>query len=46
MQFELLVVGYMNRKYSAKRSEEVFQTAIRFMWFLQGELPPIHFSVY
>lgn len=43
--FELLVFGYMNRKYSARQIEEACRTDIRFMWILQGEPVPDHSTI-
>ena len=43
--FELLVFGYMNRKYSARQIEEACRTDIRFMWILGGEPVPDHSTI-
>lgn len=43
--FELLVFGYMNRKYSARQIEEACRTDIRFMWILQEEPVPDHSTI-
>lgn len=43
--FELLVFGYMNRKYSARQIEEACRTDIRYMWILQGEPVPDHSTI-
>ena len=43
--FELLVFGYMNRKYSARQIEEACRTDIRFMWILDGEPTPDHSTI-
>lgn len=43
--FELLVFGYMNRKYSARQIEEACRTDIRFMWILQGAPVPDHSTI-
>lgn len=38
--FEILVFGYMNRKYSSREIERACKTDIRFMWLLNGEPAP------
>ncbi len=38
--FELLIFGYMNRKFSSREIESACKTDIRFMWLLQGEPAP------
>ncbi len=38
--FEILVFGYMNRKYSSREIEIACKTDIRFMWLLSGEPAP------
>ena len=38
--FEILVYGYMNRKFSSREIEKACQTDIRFMWLLNGEPAP------
>ena len=38
--FELLVFGYMERKFSSYAIEKACRTDIRFMWLLQGEPVP------
>ena len=43
--FELLVFGYMNRKYSSRQIEEACRTDIRYMWILQGEPVPDHSTI-
>ena len=43
--FELLVFGYMNRKYSARQIEEACRTDIRFMWILGEERVPDHSTI-
>lgn len=43
--FELLVFGYMNRKYSARQIEEACRTDIRFMWILGNEPAPDHSTI-
>lgn len=43
--FELLVYGYMNRKYSARQIEEACRTDIRFMWLLNGEPVPDYSTI-
>ena len=43
--FEVLVFGYMNRKYSARQIEEACRTDIRFMWILRGEPVPDHSTI-
>lgn len=43
--FELVVYGYMQRKYSTRQIEEACRTDIRFMWILQGEATPDHSTI-
>ena len=43
--FELVVYGYMQRKYSTWQIEEACRTDIRFMWILQGEATPDHSTI-
>ena len=43
--FELLVFGYMNRKYSARQIEEACRTDIRFIWILREEPVPDHSTI-
>ena len=38
--FELLVFGYMERKFSSYAIEKACRTDIRFMWLLEGEPTP------
>jgi transposase len=38
--FEILVFGYMNRKFSSREIEMACKTDIRFMWLLSGEPAP------
>jgi len=40
--FELLVFGYMNRRFTSRGIEEACRTDIRFMWILQDEPVPDH----
>jgi transposase len=43
--FELLVFGYMNRKFSSREIEEACRIDIRFMWILQDESVPDHSTI-
>lgn len=43
--FELVVFGYMQRRYSTRQIEEACKTDIRFMWILQGEPAPDHSTI-
>lgn len=43
--FELLVFGYMNRKYSSRQIEDACRTDIRFLWILGGEPAPDHSTI-
>lgn len=43
--FELLVFGYMNRRFSSRDIEEACCTDIRFMWILQDEPVPDHSTI-
>lgn len=43
--FELLVFGYMNRRFSSRDIEEACRTDIRFMWILQDEPVPDHTTI-
>ena len=38
--FEILVLAYINRKFSSREIEEACSTDIRFMWILNGEPAP------
>ena len=38
--FELLIFGYMNRKFSSREIEKACKTDIRFLWLLNGEPAP------
>ena len=38
--FEILVLAYINRKFSSREIEEACITDIRFMWILNGEPAP------
>ena len=43
--FELVVFGYMQRRFSTRQIEEACNTDIRFMWILQGEPVPDHSTI-
>lgn len=43
--FELLVFGYMTRRFSSRNIEEACRTDIRFMWILQDEPVPDHSTI-
>ena len=43
--FELVVFGYMQRRFSTRQIEEACRTDIRFMWILQGEPVPDHSTI-
>jgi len=43
--FEIVVFGYMQKKYSTRQIEEACRTDIRFMWILQGEPVPDHSTI-
>lgn len=43
--FEVVLYGYMNRKYSSREIEEACRTDIRFMWILQDEPVPDHSTI-
>ena len=43
--FEIVVFGYMQKKYSTRQIEEACRTDIRFMWILQGEAAPDHSTI-
>lgn len=43
--FELVVFGYMQRRYSTRQIEEACRTDIRFMWILQEEPVPDHSTI-
>ncbi len=43
--FEIVVFGYMQKKYSTRQIEEACRTDIRFMWILQEEPVPDHSTI-
>ena len=43
--FELVVLGYMQRRFSTRQIEEACKTDIRFMWILQGQDGPDHSTI-
>ena len=43
--FEIIVYGYMKRKYSGREIAEACKTDIRFMWLLNGEPAPSHATI-
>ena len=43
--FELVVFGYMQRRFSTRQIEEACNTDIRFMWILQGQEGPDHTTI-
>lgn len=43
--FELVVFGYMQKRYSTRQIEEACRTDIRFMWILQNEPVPDHSTI-
>ena len=43
--FELVVFGYMQRRFSTRQIEEACKTDIRFMWILQGQDGPDHSTI-
>ena len=43
--FELVLFGYMQRRFSTRQIEEACRTDIRFMWILQGEPMSDHSTI-
>jgi len=43
--FEIVVFGYMQRRFSTRQIEEACRTDIRFMWILQEEPVPDHSTI-
>ncbi len=43
--FEIMVFGYMERRYSGREIVKACETDIRFMWLLNGESAPSHATI-
>jgi len=43
--FEIMVFGYIERRYSGREIVKACETDIRFMWLLNGEAPPSHATI-